>query len=207
MLFKRIFMLVLVLTLIIPLVACTESNTEKKTTQVMATNEKELTPRNTDFELIDTVDTPEAVSSASYQFTSASWHTASNEGIVHFTGVIRDEAGNLVNGYSVLADNGSYKVLSHPTGASHHYPETGDGAWDVVLYNPAVANGWWTLTVVKYECPDFDNGFNAQCQQYTRLSEDMQVEVNFPDTAIVNVDWVCHQDCNQGLYVDAYRAP
>lgn len=203
MLSERIYILAFVFGLIIPLMACTDNTTEKKTPQISATSEIALD----NLDLMDTADKPGIISSTPYQFTSTSWYTASNDAIVHFKGVIRDEVGNLVNGYSVLADNGSYKVLSHPTGASHHYPETGDGAWDLVLYNPAVANGWWTLTVVKYECPDFDNGFNAQCQQYTHLSEDLQVEVNFPDTAIINVNWTCHRDCNQGLYVDAYRSP
>jgi hypothetical protein len=135
-----------------------------------------------------------------FQFTAAGWSTLPNQAIIQLKGTIKDEAGNPVNGYSVLADNGSFSVLSHPTGASHHYPEKFDGEWDIVLYDPATATGNWTLTVVSYDCPNFEQRFDAQCKQFTRLSEDITVRLETPDEAILNADWICHRDCDQGLY-------
>ena len=145
-----------------------------------------------------------------YQFTPTGWHASPNAAIVHFKGRIKDEAGNLVNGYSVLLDNWSWSVVSHPSGASRWYPEKGDGEWDVVIAAKDIGNGvgWWYLTVVRYDCPGFfDAGFNAQCKQFTRLSEDIKIMVNWPDETIINADWVCHWDCDKGLYSQAYRRP
>jgi len=142
-----------------------------------------------------------------YQFTPTGWHASPNPGIVHFKGRIRDEAGNLVNGYSVLLDNWSWSVVSHPTGPSHHYPEKGDGEWDVVIPTENLGDGvgWWWLTVVRYECPDFLTRFDAQCKQFTRLSEDVKIEVIWPDETVINADWICHWDCNKGLYVEGFH--
>jgi hypothetical protein len=142
-----------------------------------------------------------------YQFTPAAWSTIGNEAIVHFRGTIRDHAGNPVNGFSVLLDNGSWSVLSHPTGASHHYPDRPEGEWDVVIPDVSTGVGWWKITVVSYDCPDFNTVFDAQCKQFTRLSEDVPVSVTWPDETIIWADWTCNYDCDKGLYVQSYRRP
>lgn len=142
----------------------------------------------------------------SYQFTPTGWSATENAAIVHFKGRIKDEGGNLVNGYSVLLDNGSFSVLSHPTGASRWYPEKGDGEWDVVMPNLYDAQGWWWLTVVRYDC-DFNAAFDAQCKNFTKLSEDVKIQVVTPEESVINADWVCHWDCDKGLYVQGYRRP
>ena len=142
----------------------------------------------------------------SYQFTPTGWHASENAAIVQFKGRIRDEGGNLVNGFSVLVDNQAFSVLAHPTGGSRWYPDKGDGEWDVVMPNIFDAQGWWWLTVVTYDCAGFfDAGFDSQCKQFTRLSEDVKIEVRTPEESIINADWVCHWDCNQGLYVEGYH--
>lgn len=150
---------------------------------------------------------PPAPPEPQYQFTPTGWHASENAAIVHFKGRIRDTAGNLVNGYSVLVDNWSWSVISHPSGASHHYPEKGDGEWDVVIPNETLGGGvgWWWLTVVKYECPNFAGAFNSQCTQFTRLSEDVKIQVNWPEETVINADWTCHWDCDKGLYTSGYR--
>jgi uncharacterized protein YraI len=141
-----------------------------------------------------------------YQFTPTGWHASENGAIVQFKGRIKTEGGGLVNGFSVLADNGAFRVQSHPTGASQWYPDKGDGEWDIVMPNIASAQGWWWLTVIKYEC-DFAGGFNAQCDRYTKLSEDIKIQVITPKESIINADWICHWDCDKGLYVNGYRRP
>jgi uncharacterized protein YraI len=141
-----------------------------------------------------------------YQFTPTGWHASGNAGLIQFKGRIRDEGGNLVNGYSVLLDNWSWSVLSHPSGPSRHYPQKGPGEWDVVIAENNLGSGlgWWWLTVVRYDCENFDWSFNAQCKQFTRLSEDVKIMVNWPDETIINADWVCHWDCDKGLYTELY---
>ncbi len=148
---------------------------------------------------------PTPVPEKKYQFTPTGWHASENAAIVHFKGRIKDEGGNLVNGFSVLLNNGAWSVVSHPTGASHHYPEKGDGEWDVVIPDIRTGIGWWWLTVVTYDCPNFFQAFDAQCKQFTRLSEDVKIEVIYPEETIINADWTCHWDCNKGLYVDGYK--
>ncbi len=139
------------------------------------------------------------------QFTATAWSSSFNKGVVHFIGAIKDERGRPVNGFSILADNGTWSVVSHPTGASHWYPDLKDGAWDIIITNATDAAGWWTLSVVSYDCPDFEGGFNAQCKQITRLSENKLVKIIYPDETVIKADWVCHHDCDKGLYIEAYR--
>jgi hypothetical protein len=139
------------------------------------------------------------------QFTPAAWNASVNPSVVHFKGSIKDEKGRPVNGFSILADNGTWSVLSHPSGASHWYPDLKDGAWDIIITNATDAAGWWTLTVVSYDCPDFEGGFNAQCKQFTRLSANQLVQIVYPDETVITADWVCHRDCDKGLYIKAYR--
>ncbi|HEX9926596.1 MAG TPA: SH3 domain-containing protein [Anaerolineae bacterium] len=148
---------------------------------------------------------PPAPEPERYQFTPTGWHASENAAIVHFKGRIKTEGGGLVNGFSVLVNNGSWSVLAHPTGASHHYPDKGDGEWDVVIPNLGDGVGWWTLAVASYDCPNFQGGFDAQCKQYTILSEEIPIEVVYPEETIINADWICHWDCDKGLYVDGFR--
>lgn len=141
-----------------------------------------------------------------YQFTPTGWFASPNAAIVHFKGRIKDEGGNLVNGYSVLLDNWAYSVISHPTGPSHWYPEKGPGEWDVSGIPLGDAVGWWYLSVVRYECPGFfEVAFDAQCKQFTRLSEEVPIEVVYPDETVINADWVCHWDCDKGVYSALYQ--
>jgi hypothetical protein len=139
-----------------------------------------------------------------YQFTPTAWHASENAGICHFKGRIRDEAGNFVYGYSVYVTNGSWGVISHPTGASHHYPDKNE-EWDVAGVELKNCPGWWTLSVVRYECPDFEVRFEAQCKQFTHLSEQIPVQVKYPDEMVINADWVCHWDCDKGVYSQPFR--
>nr|HMQ51195.1 PT domain-containing protein [Anaerolineae bacterium] len=138
-------------------------------------------------------------------FTPAVWRSEANPNMVLFRGEIRDEQDRPVNGYSILLDNGTWSVLSHPTGASRHYPNVPDGQWDVIIDNETDAAGWWSLTVVRYDCPDFEQGFNAQCKQFPPVSETKVVKVVHPDENIIEANWTCHESCDDGLYAKPYR--
>jgi uncharacterized protein YraI len=135
-----------------------------------------------------------------YQFMPAEgWHASENPGIVHFKGRIKDGQGNLVNGYSILLDNWAWKVLSHPTGPSHWYPEKGPGEWDVVFSEIRDGQGWWWMSVVIYQC-DFASAFDSQCKNYQQLSAEHKIEVVSPEESIINADWICNWDCDKGVY-------
>ena len=149
-------------------------------------------------------DAPPPEPEKKYQFTPTGWFASENAAVVQMKGRIKDEGGNLVNGYSVYVDNWAWGAISHPTGASPWYPDKGDGEWDMVLDNLHTAQGWWYLTVVRYDC-DFWGGFDAQCKNFTRLSEDIPIEVRTPEESIINADWVCHWDCDKGVYSQAFR--
>ncbi len=133
------------------------------------------------------------------QFIPAAWSAEANAGIMHIKGFIRDEAGRPVDGFSILADNGTWSVLSHPSGPSNWFPDQQNGEWDIVVANVTDAVGWWSLTVVSYDCPDFEKGFDAQCKQFTRLSKNQVIKIVYPDETVINADWVCRRDCDKGL--------
>ncbi|NJN97284.1 MAG: hypothetical protein HC875_25965 [Anaerolineales bacterium] len=147
---------------------------------------------------------PAKLSPAKDVFMPTAWSASGNEAIVHFKGVFKDAEGRPVNGFSVLADNGTWSVVSHPGGPSRWYPDQRPGQWDIILTNPTDAAGWWTLTVVTYDCPHFDDGFDAQCKEFTRLSENHLVKIVYPDETVINADWVCQRDCNKGTYINRY---
>jgi hypothetical protein len=142
---------------------------------------------------------PSTLPPSTDQFIPAAWHAQPNAGIMHVKGFIRDKSGQPVNGFSILADNGTWSVLSHPSGPSNWYPDQEAGEWDLVVTNVTDAVGWWSLTVVTYDCPNFEQGFNAQCKQFTRLSENQVIKIVYPDETVINADWICQRDCNKGL--------
>jgi hypothetical protein len=107
---------------------------------------------------------------------------------VRFYGYLKDAGGTPVNGYSVKAVCGSTTVLSFPSGPSFAAPDWAPGWYDIVFPNPVSCN--WTLQVVEYQC-NTPGGFDAQCKQFTPLSEDVHVstDIGAGETIIV-ADWV-----------------
>ncbi len=142
---------------------------------------------------------PAALPPSTDQFIPAAWSAQANAGIMHLKGFIRDKSGRPINGFSILADNGTWSVLSHPSGPSNWYPDQEAGEWDLVVSNVTDAVGWWSLTIVTYDCPNFEAGFNAQCKQFTRLSENQVIKIVYPDETVINADWICQRDCDKGL--------
>jgi len=135
-----------------------------------------------------------------YQFSQQAITIGSHPSNIQFFGTLQDQIGQSVNGYSILLDNGYFQVLSHPTGPSQWLSDNPDGYWNVRLYNPADAQGTWTATVVMYQC-NFQHGFDAQCKDYAKLSEGIQIEIKPPQLAVVKIDWTCRWRCNRGLYM------
>ncbi len=124
-----------------------------------------------------------------YQFTPGPWYAGDrNDAIVRFYGYLKDTNGTPVNGYPVRATCGDFAVLSYPSGPSVVAPDWAPGWYDIVFPNPISCH--FTLQVVEYECntPGF---FDAQCDQFTPLSEAVSVvtDVAAGETIIV-AEWI-----------------
>lgn len=132
---------------------------------------------------------PPPPTTPAYQFTPGPWYAGDrNDAIVRFYGYLKDTSGTPVNGYPVRATCGDFAVLSYPSGPSVVAPDWAPGWYDIVFPNPISCN--FTLQVVEYQCntPGF---FDAQCDQFTPLSEAVAVttDVAAGETIIV-AEWV-----------------
>jgi len=145
-------------------------------------------------------------STPDYPIVLMQQYAGSRANEVYFAGSINDNYGQSVNGYSVLLDNGYFQVLSHPTGPSKWATNNPNGQWNVRLYNVNDAQGTWRVSVVAYQC-NFEQGFDAQCKNYTTLSNVAVVQVNAPNGANFTLDWLCKYNCNNGLYPVATPTP
>jgi len=124
-----------------------------------------------------------------YQFTPGPWYGGErNDAIVRFYGYLKDTNGTPVNGYPVRATCGDFAVLSYPSGPSIVAPDWAPGWYDIVFPNPISCN--FTLQVVEYQCntPGF---FDAQCDQFTPLSEAVSVATNVEaGETIIVAEWI-----------------
>ncbi len=152
------------------------------------------------------VDTPpetqnlSAEESPGFQFTPGGWYVMGQAEAIHFRGRIVDGSGQPVNGISIQADNGSLQTLSAPSGPNRWQPSAQAGAWEIILPADQAKTGWWWLTVVRDNCVAGGADFEPQCQDVTRLSESVKVEVVYPAEMVINADWTCQWDCrNPGV--------
>jgi uncharacterized protein YgiM (DUF1202 family) len=118
-----------------------------------------------------------------HQFEPTGWYGDTNAGLTRFYGTITDANGNPVNGVTVEAQCGTYRIISNPSGPipafdsndSVHDPP---GFYDVTVAKRPVPCKW-QLTVVYTE-----DGKNA----LSRLSDTFEVEVT-PDKSIIVANW------------------
>jgi hypothetical protein len=124
-----------------------------------------------------------------YQFTPGPWYGGDrNDAIVRFYGYLKDANGTPVNGYPVRATCGDFAVLSFPSGPSVVAPDWAPGWYDIVFPNAISCN--FTLQVVEYQCntPGF---FDAQCDQFTPLSEAVPAVTNVEaGETIIVAEWI-----------------
>jgi LysM repeat protein len=132
-----------------------------------------------------------------YQFCPGAWYPgARNEGLTRFYGYIKDTAENPVNGFFVRMTCGSYRVLSYPSGPSSVAPNAAPGFWDITVRSEPLTLDC-SLQIVMYKCGEW---FNAQCDQFDPLSEDVHVHTDREaGETIIVADWICHHDCDKGL--------
>jgi hypothetical protein len=118
-----------------------------------------------------------------FQFEPTGWYDDTNYGLTRFLGNITDVNGNPVNGVTVEAVCGTYRVISNPSGPvggfdSHDSAGDPPGFYDItVAKRPIPCN--WRLTVVYTE-----DGKNT----LALLSETVEIEVT-PDKSIVTANW------------------
>jgi hypothetical protein len=126
---------------------------------------------------------PTAPPPASFQYEPTGWYADTNYGLTRFLGTITDAGGNPVNGVSVEAQCGDYKVISNPSGPVGRppfYDSANDppGFYDITLdTRPIVCN--WLLTVV--DSPD-GQAVTA------RMSDAIEVETT-TESSIVTANW------------------
>jgi hypothetical protein len=118
-----------------------------------------------------------------FQYEPTGWYGDTNYGLTRFLGSITDAAGNPVNGVSVEAQCGDFRIISNPSGPVGWPPffdSAGDppGFYDITLDTKPIPCAWF-LTVV--ESPD-GKGVTA------RLSDAIEVETTV-DSSIVTANW------------------
>lgn len=133
----------------------------------------------------------------SFQFTPGGWYIIGELESIWFKGRIVDGAGNPVNGFSIQADNGPVRILSAPSGPNRWQPDAAPGEWQIAIAGIEQRPDWWWLTVVRADCETADDApwFDTDCQQITRLSESIKIQITYPTEMVFNADWTCHWDC------------
>jgi hypothetical protein len=96
---------------------------------------------------------PPPAPTPAFQYTPLAWEGQWNGGLAQIRGIVRDTAGNTVNGVFVQAKCGSTVLASNPSGVNLYAP--GDpyeaGAYDIVLSSPLSADSMcnWEVRVVQ----------------------------------------------------------
>jgi uncharacterized protein YraI len=126
---------------------------------------------------------PTAPPPAAFQYEPTGWYADTNYGLTRFLGTITDGNGNPVNGVSVEAQCGDFRVISNPSGPvgwPPFYDSANDppGFYDITLdTRPIVCN--WLLTVV-----DSPDGKNVSA----RMSDAIEVETT-TESSIITANW------------------
>lgn len=118
-----------------------------------------------------------------FQFEPTGWYDDTNYGLTRFLGNITDLNGNPVNGVTVEAVCGTYRVISNPSGPvggfdSNDSADDPPGFYDITVAKRPIPCKW-RLAVVYTE-----DGKNT----LTLLSEPIEVEVT-PDKSIIVANW------------------
>lgn len=118
-----------------------------------------------------------------FQYEPTGWFADTNYGLTRFLGTISDASGAPVNGVSVEAQCGDFRVISNPSGPvgwPPFYNSASDppGFYDITLDNRPIPCIWF-LTVV-----DSPDGKTVTA----RLSDAIEVEITV-DTSIVTANW------------------
>jgi len=126
---------------------------------------------------------PTATPLPKFQYEPTGWFADTNYGLTRFLGSITDAGGNPVNGISIEAQCGSFRVISNPSGPvgwPPFYNSASDppGFYDITLATHPIPCIWF-LTVV--ESPD---GKSVTA----RLSDAIRVETTV-DASIVTANW------------------
>ena len=126
---------------------------------------------------------PPTPSRPKYQFEPTGWFDDTNYGLTRFYGSITDVDGNPVNGVTVEAQCGTYRIISNPSGPVHAFDSNDSandppGFYDITVATKPVPCKW-LLTVVYTE-----DGKTA----LAKLSETIEVEVTM-DKSIIVANW------------------
>jgi hypothetical protein len=126
---------------------------------------------------------PTAAPQPQFQFVPSGWYADTNYGLTRFLGTITDANGTPVNGVSVEAQCGDFRVISNPSGPVGWPPfyDSGNdppGFYDLTLDTRPIPCHWY-LTVV--ESPD---GKSVTA----RMSDAIEVETTVEES-IITANW------------------
>ncbi len=118
-----------------------------------------------------------------FQYEPTGWYADTNYGLTRFLGTITDGNGNPVDGVSIEAQCGSFRIISNPSGPVGRppfYDSSGDppGFYDLTLDTRPIPCKW-LLTVVQSQ-----DGKTVSA----RMSDAIEVETTV-DTSIVTANW------------------
>ena len=124
--------------------------------------------------------TPAPTTQPTFQFEPTGWYGSANAGLTRFLGTITDSNGDPVNGVTVEAQCGTYRVISNPSGpvpAFNSSDSANDppGFYDITIDTKPVPCKW-LLTVVHTE-----NGQTV----LAKLSDTFEVDVTATKSIIV----------------------
>jgi SH3-like domain-containing protein len=127
--------------------------------------------------------TPVPTTQPAFQFEPTGWYGDTNAGLTRFFGNITDANGNPVNGVTVEAQCGTYRIISNPSGPvsafdSNDSVDDPPGFYDITVDKRPIPCKW-QLTVVYTE-----DGKNV----LAKLSDTFEVEVT-PDKSIIVANW------------------
>ncbi len=128
------------------------------------------------------------VPQAKYQYTITNIFAKTNKGLTQIKGIIRDKAGNPVNGMRVRVRSGSFCTISFPSGPwkdlNGNPSGYNNGEYDIYLASNE-RPGTWRVNIVADKA---DNDTDA-CRNMPSPSETKEVETKI-DATIVHVEWV-----------------
>ncbi len=128
------------------------------------------------------------VPQAQYQYTVSNVFAKTNKGLTQIKGIIRDAAGNPVNGVYVRVRSGSFCTISFKSGpwkdANGNPSGYQPGEYDIMLWPGGERVGTWSVDIV----PERTQNDTDACRNMQPLSETKEIQTAV-DASIVHVEW------------------
>lgn len=123
-----------------------------------------------------------------YQYSPLAWEGQWNAGLAQIRGIIRDTAGNTVQGVFVQAKCGSTVLASNPSGINLYAPNEGyeAGAYDIILSSPLDPSSMCNWEVRVVQAGSYDE---AQSLAAPSLSPTGYCDLTWEEVSICFANW------------------